>query len=124
MAWITTFLLHEGELREAPLPLRNASPPPEQIPEGLTRSLLVFIEGRELYGYPLAYTVLCAWPIWLETPTGQIWVDFGTSIADLTVQERRVLSSWLIKRSPDAWSASDPAIRDLLIDASVGSDSC
>jgi hypothetical protein len=122
MAWTTTFLLHAGELCAAPMPLRNASPPPDQIPEGLTRSLLVFIEGRDLYGSPQAYTKLCAWPIWLSTPTGQIWVDFGTSIADLTAQERLALRDWLINRSADAWSAADPAIRDLLHEASTGSD--
>jgi hypothetical protein len=116
-------LLHEGELREAPLPLRNASPPPEQLPVGLIWSLLVFVESRELYGSPQAYTVLRAWPIWLETPTGQIWVDFGTSMADLTAQERAVLRTWLINRSSEAWSVADPAIGDLLNDASTGFDS-
>jgi hypothetical protein len=123
MAWTATFLLHEGELREAPLPVRNASPPPEQLPEGLIRSLLVFVEGRELYGSPQVYTVLRAWPIWLETPTGQIWVDFGTSIADLTPQERAVLRNWLINRSSQAWFAADPTIHNLLNDASTGFNS-
>ena len=123
MAWTTSFLLYEGELREAPFPLRNASPPPEQIPEGLTRSILVFVEGRDLYGYPVAYTLLRAWPIWLETPTSQIWVDYGTDIADLTAQERVALRTWLINRSPQAWMEANSTFHNLLDDMSSGPDS-
>lgn len=119
MAWNVTLLLKDEQLTDPQFPWRNVSTPPEQIPLGLKRSLLVHITGTAYLNHPTAYTELRASPVWFDTPSGRIWMDPGTSsFTDLTAQEKQVLRTWLIERSRAAWLRASPAVKHMLGDDS------